>query len=114
MSKAIDSAWQWRELVSNAEQQDRLRWHSYASNHTPDDPQRFIDVISKKAAWLNKQWGVTGDVNLDGNITAADVTAIYDNLLNGDHHYLLGADINNDGNITAADVTALYGILLSQ
>lgn len=114
MSKAIDSAWQWRELVSNAEQQDRLRWHSYASNHTPDDPQRFIDVISKKAAWLNKQWGVTGDVNLDGNITAADITAIYDNILNGDHHYFFGADINNDGNITAADVTALYGILLSQ
>lgn len=53
-----------------------------------------------------------GDVNGDGEVTAADVTALYDYLLNNDTSNLQNGDQNGDGEITAADVTAVYNILL--
>ena len=55
---------------------------------------------------------VKGDVNGDGNVTAADITQLYNYLLNGDMTYYNTADVNGDGNITAADVTFIYDILL--
>ena len=53
-----------------------------------------------------------GDVNGDSVISGADVTALYNVLLdgttaNGD------ADVNGDGVISGADVTALYNLLLN-
>ena len=56
--------------------------------------------------------GTPGDVNGDGIVTAADVTAIYDFLLIGDTTNLINGDQNSDGNITASDITAVYDILL--
>lgn len=55
---------------------------------------------------------IPGDVNGDGTITAADVTALYDVLLNNDTTHLVNGDQNGDNNITAADITAVYDILL--
>lgn len=55
---------------------------------------------------------IPGDVNGDGEVTAADVTALYDFLLNNDTTNLANGDQNGDGEITAADVTATYNILL--
>ena len=56
--------------------------------------------------------GIYGDVNGDGLVTAADVTAIYDWLLNNDNTNLINGDVNGDGNITAGDITEVYNILL--
>lgn len=53
-----------------------------------------------------------GDVNDDGYVTADDVTALYDYLLNYDESRIVNGDQTGDGNITAADVTAVYTILL--
>ena len=53
------------------------------------------------------------DVNGDGAVTASDVTALYDYLLNGDETYLATSDVNGDGHITSADITAIYDVLLS-
>lgn len=55
---------------------------------------------------------IPGDVNGDGVVTAADITSLYDYLLNGDTTFLNTLDVNGDGEITAADVTAIYDILL--
>lgn len=56
---------------------------------------------------------LVGDVNGDGNVNGADVTALYNVLLNGTP--AAGkADVNEDGNVNGADVTALYNILLNQ
>ena len=55
---------------------------------------------------------VKGDVNGDGNVTSADVTALYNYLLNGDTNSMVNGDVNSDGNITSADVTYVYNILL--
>lgn len=52
------------------------------------------------------------DVNQDGAITAADITALYDSLLGTSNRYLPYSDINGDGNVTAADITTLYDRIL--
>lgn len=54
-----------------------------------------------------------GDVNGDGNVTAGDVTEVYNHLLNNDDTYGSFYDVNCDGVVTAADITALYDILLN-
>ena len=56
--------------------------------------------------------GVNGDVNGDGTVTAGDVTALYDYLLNNDSSHIVNGDQTGDGIITAADVTAVYNVLL--
>ncbi len=53
-----------------------------------------------------------GDVNGDGEITAADITALYDHMLNNNDTNLKYGDQNGDGIITAADVTKVYDVLL--
>ena len=63
-------------------------------------------------AWSGSIPSVYGDVNCDGHVTAADITAIYDYLLNGDQTYITTIDVNGDGNVTSADITAVYDILL--
>ena len=57
---------------------------------------------------------IEGDVNGDGVVNSADITALYNFLLNGDAAHLATSDVNNDGNVTAADVTAVYNIILGQ
>ena len=54
-----------------------------------------------------------GDVNGDGSVTATDVTALYNYLLNGDTSSLVNGDVDGDGNITSGDVTQVYNILLN-
>lgn len=54
---------------------------------------------------------VPGDVNGDGMLSGADVTALYSYLLDG----VVPAgnpDVNGDGSVNGADVTALYSLLL--
>lgn len=53
------------------------------------------------------------DVNGDGNVTAADVTALYDYLLNNDLTHAATCDVTGDGTVTSADVTAVYDVLLN-
>ena len=56
--------------------------------------------------------GVVGDVNGDGSVNAADITALYNFILNGDETYLSTSDVNNDNAVNAGDVTAVYNIIL--
>ena len=53
-----------------------------------------------------------GDINGDGVVTSADVTALYDYLLNNDSSNIVNGDQTNDGSITSGDITAVYNILL--
>ena len=69
-----------------------------------DNPGYFTD---KNAVVV-----VPGDVDGDGTVTAADITALYSFLLSGDNSGLVNGDQDGDGSITSADVTAVYSILL--
>ena len=55
---------------------------------------------------------VPGDVNGDGTVTSADITVLYNYLLNNDSSAIVNGDQDGDGNITAADITAIYNIIL--
>lgn len=52
------------------------------------------------------------DVNQDGSVTAADISAAYDSLLGVSNRYLPYSDVNGDGVVTAADITAIYSNIL--
>jgi hypothetical protein len=53
-------------------------------------------------------------INEDGAVNAADVTAVYNYILNGDVTYKGYSDVNGDGSVNAADITAVYKIILGQ
>ena len=72
----------------------------------------LYDASGNVATRVTISNGIPGDVNGDGTVTAADVTALYDHLLNGDNTHGDRYDVNGDGDITAADITAVYDILL--
>ena len=55
---------------------------------------------------------VHGDVNCDGAVNAADVTALYKFILNGDRTYYDTSDVNDDENVNSADVTEVYNEIL--
>ena len=67
-----------------------------------------IDVVISKPAVTR------GDVNGDGSVSIADVTALIDYLLSGSSSGIntSAADCNQDSNVTIADVTALIDFLL--
>ena len=56
-----------------------------------------------------------GDVDMDGSVNIADVTALIDYLLNGNGSSInvAAADINNDGEVNISDVTTLIDKLLT-
>ena len=72
--------------------------------------------VRKVIVWV-KEYGmnaIEGDVNNDGTLTSADITALYEYLLNNDSSNVVNGDVNNDGEITAADITAVYSIILGE
>ncbi|WP_341433677.1 dockerin type I domain-containing protein, partial [Mesomycoplasma ovipneumoniae] len=52
------------------------------------------------------------DIDEDGNVTATDVTAVYNYLLNGDLQHMGYSDLDGDGVVSATDITLLYNYLL--
>ena len=70
-----------------------------------DAENMTLTVISQTAV-------VPGDVNGDGEVTATDVTLLYNIMLNNDYTGVVNPDQNGDGEVTSADVTAVYNILL--
>lgn len=57
---------------------------------------------------------VYSDVNCDGVVTSADITALYNYLLSGDETFIATSDVNGDGSITSTDVTVIYNILMGE
>ena len=92
--------------VSSALGQDKR----HEATVTTDDNQ--ASVATMRAAALVPMAARPGDVNVDGYVTSADVTAIYDVMLGTDMTFQSTADVNGDGYVTSADVTAVYDILL--
>ena len=56
-----------------------------------------------------------GDVNMDGKVNIADVTALIDYLLSGDDSVidLTAANVNEDNSVDISDVTHLIDMLLT-
>ena len=71
---------------------------------------QFYPNLIQKVGDVNPP--VPGDVNGDGVVTTADVTALYQVILNNNYSAIVNGDQTGDGEITAADVTAVYKIIL--
>ena len=80
--------------------------------NSANEVEFYMYVPGNGIAKYTLSMAVTADVNCDGDVTAADVTALYNYLLNGDTTYVATSDVNGDGNITSTDVTIIYNILL--
>lgn len=93
-----------------------------AVDHSTNDSRGNVGVIALPVdqnacetpapSSQNLMFFLPGDVNGDGAVTAADITALYDLLLNNDSSQIINGDQTGDGVITAADITAVYGIML--
>ena len=66
-------------------------------------------------AWVDITASTRGDVDGDGNVGVADVTALIDYLLTGSATGvdLQAANVDGDSTVSVADVTALIDYLLS-
>lgn len=89
--------------------QTRFRYFKSANY---EDIQLYKKVATETSVLL-------GDVNRDGNVTIADVTALVNIILGKDNgpeplYNQEAADVNGDGGITIADVTALVNIILGK
>ena len=79
---------------------------------------RYVD--NTESPWSNvqtvtlpeEQTVLLGDVNKDGRLSIADVTALI-NMLLTDVELTAESDVNQDGRLSIADVTALINILLT-
>ena len=96
-----------------------LTWDAYHAIRIPAGNYKLsVDLENMKLIIedLNPQpQGLRGDVNLDGDVTIADVTALIDYLLTGDATGLSldNADCNLDEDVTIGDVTTLIDFLLT-
>ena len=93
----------------------------YVSSSYDDEIAHLKQWITDRIAWMDQHLGFDpnarerGDVNGDGKINIADVTALINYLLSQDSSstYLDAADCNLDDVVNIGDVTALISYLLS-
>ncbi len=118
----------WDQFIANAPTiSTRLDVYCYyPSSLEHNDPPTYAQVAQAKAKnihfYQRVDYGwvemsdippvVPGDVNGDGLVTSADITALYSWMLNNDDSSIVNGDQNGDGNITSGDVTVIYDILL--
>ena len=120
----------WDQFIANAPAvSTRLDVYCYyPSSLEHNDPPTYAQVAQAKAKSIHfyqrVDYGwvemsdippvVPGDVNGDGLVTSADITALYSWMLNNDDSSIVNGDQNGDGNITSGDVTVIYDILLGK
>lgn len=100
---------------SAVEYGDNIFSSTYLSDFNLYVPVGTIDEYRVTLPWsnINNIFELEyGDVDVDGSVSSADVTALYNYLLNADETFVVTGDVDGDGNITAADITAIYNILL--
>ena len=92
-----------------------LRTTPMENNETVTDVRPSNNVLPVNIVGKN----IRGDVNRDGNVTIADVTALVNIILGKDdvtpyRYSHKAADVNEDTSITIADVTNLVNIILGK
>ena len=88
-------------------------WNS--SNPTDKTYAHIDGGPSNPGYFTAKSAGLRGDVDSDGNVGIADVTALIDYILSGDATgiNLVAANVDNDDKVGIADVTAIIDYILT-
>ena len=96
-------------------------WPNYYVAYDYDEEVDYLKQwLADRIAWMDGQLGYDpnahqrGDVNGDGTVDVADVTALIEYVLTGDASLvdLEAADLDQDGSCDIADVTALIDLIL--
>ena len=78
------------------------------------DPEIW-EAFAKANGWGNEPQTIKGDVNGDGTVDVADISAIIDIMAGAPNSSLLtppsSADVNNDGTVDVADISAVIDIM---
>ena len=96
-----------------------LTWDAYHAIEIPAGEYKLTVDLENMKLYIEDltpaPQGLRGDVNMDNDVTIADVTVLIDYLLSGDATgiSLDNADCNLQDGVTIADVTALIDFLLS-
>ena len=87
----------------------RLRFASWNADVNSNGAVRQIAITDGSEAF-------DGDVNLDGEVSIADVNAVIDVILSGTADAALRsrADVDRDGEVTVADINAVVDIIFRQ
>jgi len=85
---------------------------TYNASHIDKAYAHIDGGTSNPGYFTAKPAYVRGDVNSDGHVSIADVSALIDYLLSGETAPA-GADCNQSGNVSIADVSSLIDYLLS-
>ena len=93
----------------------------YIADDFADEVDWLKQWLSERIAWMDEQLGydpnawLRGDVDSNGSVTIADVTALIDYLLSGSASGVdsEAADCDQSGDISISDVTALIDYLLA-
>ena len=106
----------WLEMMPDLAPSDIreiLQATCYSDEYVALGPARWgygkLNIDAGVKYLLNK---LNGDVNNDGAVNAADVTALYNIILGNSAQNKQRADVNADDSINAADVTAVYNTIL--
>ncbi len=102
--------WMWYGGYVGEDVPTGIIFNNNVGNQTADFP--FVNGgVYDMNGFIRSIYNEPGDVNGDEVVSGADVTALYNVLLNGAEAAGNG-DVNGDGVVSGADVTALYNLLL--
>lgn len=112
-SSAID-----RLIDCGAARREENRWNGDSDLYGHD--LNFVDEKQYIAQWFEERMPLLDvwmhhhicDVNYDGAVNVADITAIYKFILQSEDSYDNHYDTNFDGYINAADITSVYNVIL--
>ena len=106
-----DKTFNYRKTIANNAVLHVLKKSGVKSKYEANEYwNRFIIVADLD----EQQDGRKGDVNGDGQVNTADVTAIYSYVINGADSGIQrdAANVNGDSDVNTADVTAVYDIII--
>ena len=114
----VDSIWSTVNIISSEEMFTHCyslvggMGTTYDENHIDASYAHIDGGESNPGYFTDKSAPMPGDINGDGKVSIADVTALIDILLSG-AEAPAWADVNGDGKVSIGDVTALINYLLS-
>ncbi|MBQ3325206.1 MAG: leucine-rich repeat protein [Muribaculaceae bacterium] len=119
-TQAMAGTTELQELTSKARQVPELGedvWLGVNQASIPlKVPRPSYDAYTAAAQWqdflVTATGSIEGDVNQDGTVTSADITALYNYLLNNDMTFYETSDVNGDGAVNSADITLVYNIIM--
>ena len=91
-------------MVSRSIPNARLRFVAWKADVNSSGAVRQIEMTSS----------LRGDVNLDGEVSVADVNAVIDVILgsNADESLRQRADVNRDGEVSVADINSVIDVIM--